>query len=83
MKDFILAALSSKAGNPSSTRLFLLAIVVTLLALVWAILFQFLRTGVIADIPIGTGAFLAGLLTVIATLKGWQDQKETDIEKKE
>ena len=80
MTDFFLRALSARNGTPSSTRVFLFAIITTLLALVWAIILKFALTGVIADIPIGTGAFLGGLLTVIAGLKGWQDQKETQRE---
>jgi len=74
---FVAKSLSAKNGDPSSTRLALMLVVLTLCAFVWALIFVSVRTGTIPDIPGGTGLFLGGLLGIVAALKGVQGKTES------
>ena len=74
---FVARTLSAKNGDPSSTRMALMLVVLTLCAFVWAIIFVSIRTSQIPDIPGGTGLFLGGLLGIVAALKGVQGKTES------
>jgi uncharacterized BrkB/YihY/UPF0761 family membrane protein len=73
---FLSQTLSANNGDPSSTRVALLLVVLTLCLFVFTVSVVTLLHGTVPEIPPGTGLFLGGLITVMATLKGAQNKEE-------
>jgi len=76
VNEFFHSILRAKNGDLSCTRLIVLGVGVTLCAFVWGIIILTVISGTVPDIPAGTGAFLTGLLGIVAILKGVQNSQE-------